>query len=246
MLDQKVLHSQQQSACRLLRILLVPLYVTLHANQGSFKLCTLGLMSVGADSLTPYRPWCPWRKALPKYAGAGLLENPSCTITKQSLVAPGIRRLCCGVGVQLLRELQQHKLFSLVEASLKQKSQRDAAMNGSVNGSPSGTTPQQGSAGEPDIERVTVYLLLTPVTSWEAVRSLVRWLPSHAWKLKDVQRARMGVPTLLKRQYSMLFCKLWMGMTRLSAGGAHQREPGVQYAHVAQVQGKPAWEAGGV
>ena len=97
------------------------------------------------------------------------------------------------MGVQLLRELRQHKLFSLVEASLKQKSQQGTAMSGLADDDVDGTHPQQRGAGEHKAERVTVYLLLTPMTSWEAVRSLVRWLPSRAWKLKDVQRACMGV-----------------------------------------------------
>ena len=93
------------------------------------------------------------------------------------------------MGLQLLRELQQHKLFPLVEASLEQELQREPATDGSANGSPDETALHQGSSGEHDAERVTVFLLLTPTTSWESVHSLVSWLLNCPMKL---QRCAQG------------------------------------------------------
>ena len=95
--------------------------------------------------------------------------------------------------MQLLRELQQHKLSPLVEASLQQKSQREGRTNGLPNGSPDGVSPRQGSSEEHDAKRLTVYLLLAPKTAWESVRSQVRWPLNDAWKLKDVHDAQMHV-----------------------------------------------------
>ncbi|CAL5224629.1 g7346 [Coccomyxa viridis] len=71
----------------------------------------------------------------------------------------------------LLRELQQHRLYALVEASLKEKSQQEMAKKGLANGRFDRTTPHHYSSGWHDAERVMVYLLLAPVTSWEAVQS---------------------------------------------------------------------------
>ncbi len=89
-----------------------------------------------------------------------------------SLVDP--RVMSSAVGVQLLRELQQHRLYALVEASLKEKSQQEMAKKGLANGRFDRTTPHHYSSGWHDAERVMVYLLLAPVTSWEAVQSQVR------------------------------------------------------------------------
>ncbi len=150
----------------------IPLPVVLHAME---------LPSRCAWSLLIMSRWqpltCPTclRTRVAQPLSKSVRRRPSCTTTMQSL---GVSRIASFVaGVQLLRELQQHRLYASVEASLKQKSRQETAEMASANGKPDGNPPHQSSSGEHDAERVTVYLLLAPMTSWEAVQSQVSVLP---------------------------------------------------------------------
>ncbi len=91
------------------------------------------------------------------------------------------------VCVQLLEELQQHRLFPLVEAGLRQTT-KHMATDTFLNGTATEAILQQSSPSERAAERMTVYLLLAPKASWSFVQSKVRllsgpasWLGRESW-----------------------------------------------------------------
>lgn len=75
--------------------------------------------------------------------------------------------------MQLLRELQQHKLFQLVEAALRQTPE-DELVGGNSSGPPHKLLTDGSSLFQHNTERMTVYLLLAPRSFWSFMDPQVR------------------------------------------------------------------------
>lgn len=75
-------------------------------------------------------------------------------------------------SLQLLRELQQHRLFSLVDAALR-SAPIDRPARLEPNGHADGAHVHGSSLPEHSAERMTVYLLLAPKASWGSAQSKV-------------------------------------------------------------------------